>query len=75
MSWRTVHGDPSTVLAIVELDEGPWLYTFLTESLARMRLDRYECSFRGVKKVSATRCSACAATTVVNCYRTSTPAC
>ena len=32
MSWRTVHGDPSTVLAIVELDEGPWLYTFLTES-------------------------------------------
>ena len=32
VSWRTVHGDPSTVLAIVELDEGPWLYTFLTES-------------------------------------------
>ncbi|MBT2265551.1 OB-fold domain-containing protein [Rhodococcus erythropolis] len=32
MSWRTVHGDPATVLAIVELDEGPWLYTLLTES-------------------------------------------
>ena len=32
MSWRTVHGDPTTVLAIVELDEGPWLYTLLTES-------------------------------------------
>ena len=32
VSWRTVHGDPTTVLAIVELDEGPWLYTLLTES-------------------------------------------
>ncbi|MGW6658382.1 hypothetical protein [Rhodococcus sp. NPDC055024] len=32
MSWRTVRGDPATVLAIVELDEGPWLYTLLTES-------------------------------------------
>lgn len=32
VSWRTVRGDPATVLAIVELDEGPWLYTLLTES-------------------------------------------
>lgn len=32
VSWRTVQGDPTTVLAIVELDEGPWLYTLLTQS-------------------------------------------